>query len=109
MEQIKKIHVLVTQVFYSLLELSVLALALNGDKHLLVSSCPSLYARPAVCNVNLESGEVVWTTELSEPRGVVCYREKFVLVANYGYYGHEMDVLELENGELFITDKTPEH
>ena len=87
----------------------LLALALNGDKHLLVSSCPSLYVRPAVCNVNLESGEVVWTTELSEPRGVVCYRDKFVLVANYGYYGHEMDVLELENGELFITHKTAEH
>ena len=48
MEQIKKIHVLVTQVFYSLLELSVLALALNeyNDTILYFFTGESLVSEP---------------------------------------------------------------
>lgn len=76
---------------------SCISLTLNGDKSVIVSSCPSSKIEPYVFNVNIESGEVVWTCGLSEPRGVVCYKD-FVLVANYGYYGYEIDVLQLDDG-----------
>ena len=41
------------------------------------------YGSNSVFRVNIDSGEVMWTSKhVQEPEGVVCYKNRYVLVTN---------------------------
>ena len=56
-----------------------IAMAVCGDDSVIVSC----YDTSSVFRVNIDSGEVMWTSYLvSTPEGVVCYKNRYVLVTN---------------------------
>ena len=55
-------------------------LAVCGDDSVIVSD----YSSSRVFRVNIDSGEVMWASKhVTRPQGVVCYRNRYVLVTNY--------------------------
>ena len=55
------------------------AKAVCGDDSVIVSDCGT----NSVFRVNIDSGEVMWTSKhVKKPQGVVCYRNRYVLVTN---------------------------
>jgi outer membrane protein assembly factor BamB len=55
------------------------ALAVCGDDSVIVSDCGT----SSVHRVNIDSGEVMWTSKhVNYPQGVVCYKDRYVLIAN---------------------------
>ena len=55
------------------------AMAICGDDSVVVSDCGS----NSVFRVNIDSGDGLWTSNLvSKPEGVVCYKNRYVLVTN---------------------------
>ena len=55
------------------------AMAVCGDDSVIVSN----YNTSSVFRVNIDSGEVMWTSKhVQYPQGVVCYKNRYVLVTN---------------------------
>ena len=55
------------------------AMAVCGNDSVIVSD----YNTKSVCRVNIDSGEVMWTSKhVHLPEGVVCYKNRYVLVTN---------------------------
>ena len=55
------------------------AMAVCGDDSVIVSD----YGTSSVIRVNIDSGEVMWTSKrVHQPEGVVCYKNRYVLVTN---------------------------
>mgnify|MGYP001804754056 CR=1 FL=1 len=53
------------------------AIAVCGDDSVILSD----YDANSVYRINIDSGEVIWTSKhVQKPRGVVCYRNRYVLV-----------------------------
>ena len=55
------------------------ALAVCGDDSVILSD----YQANSVSRINIDCGEVVWTSKyVKRPQGVVCYRNRYAIVAN---------------------------
>jgi outer membrane protein assembly factor BamB len=55
------------------------ALAVCGDDSVILSD----RGANSVLRVNIDSGEVMWTSKhVNRPQGVVCYKDRYVLVTN---------------------------
>ena len=55
------------------------SLAVCGDDSVILSD----YGANSVSRINIDSGEVMWTSKhVQQPAGVVCYKNRYVLVTN---------------------------
>ena len=55
------------------------ALAVCWDDSVILSD----YGENSVSKVNIDSGEITWTSNhVQKPQGVVCYKNRYVLVTN---------------------------
>ena len=53
------------------------AVAVYGDDSVILSD----YGADSVSRINIDSGEVMWTSmHVQKPRGVACYRNRYVIV-----------------------------
>ena len=72
------------------------AMAVCGDDSVIVSD----YKTSSVFRVNIDSGEVIWTSKcVHQPEGVVCYKNRYVLVTNCNT-NTRIWILDAETGRL---------
>ena len=72
------------------------AMAVCGDDSVIVSD----YKTSSVFRVNIDSGEVMWTSKcVHQPEGVVCYKNRYVLVTNCNT-NTRIWILDAETGRL---------
>ena len=72
------------------------AMAVCGDDSVIVSD----YETSSVFRVNIDSGEVMWTSKhVQYPEGVVCYKNRYVLVTNCNA-NTRIWILDAETGRL---------
>ena len=70
---------LIKQITIPSMSTGLKALAVCGDNCVILSD----YQASSVSRINIASGEVVWTSKhVQTPQGVVCYRNRYVIVAN---------------------------
>ena len=70
---------LIKQITIPSMSTDLKALAVCGDNSVILSD----YGANSVSRINIDSGEVVWTAKyVKEPQGVVCYRNRYVMVSN---------------------------
>jgi outer membrane protein assembly factor BamB len=70
------------------------ALAVCGDDSVILSD----RGANSVLRVNIDSGEVMWTSKhVNEPQGVVCYKDRYVLVTNLNAET-KIWILDMETG-----------
>ena len=72
------------------------ALAVCGDDSVILSDCDA----SSVYRVNIDSGEVIWTSKhVQQPAGVVCYKNRYVLVTN-NWPDARIWILDINTGSL---------
>ena len=70
---------LIKQITIPFLSTGYKALAVCGDNSVILSDSGA----NSVSRINIETGEVVWTSKhVQRPQGVVCYRNSYVMVTN---------------------------
>jgi len=71
------------------------AVAVCGDDSVILSDCGT----SSVHRVNIDSGEVMWTSKhVNEPLGVVCYKDRYVLITNWNTET-KIWILDVDTGE----------
>ena len=72
------------------------ALTVCGDDSVILSD----YQANSVSRININSGEVMWTSEhVQKPQGVVCYKNRYVLVTNQNS-NTRIWILDIKTGKL---------
>ena len=74
------------------------ALAVCGYDSVVLSD----YGADSVSRINIDSGEVMWVSNrVTRPQGVVCFKNRYVLVTNYGSETR-IWILDINTGESDI-------
>ena len=86
---------------------SQVAMTVGGDSSVIVS----VDNISSVIRINIDSGEVMWVSNhVRKPQGVVCYKNRYVLVTNYGSETR-IWILDINTGEwgyfaIWISDSS---
>ena len=77
-------------------------MAVCGDNSVVVSD----YGTRSVFRVDIDSGEVMWTSKhVTKPQGVVCYKNRYVLITNQNS-DTRIWILDVDNG-MWISSSQP--
>ena len=77
------------------------ALAVCGDNSVILTD----YSANSVLRVNIDSGEVMWTSKhVTNPQGVVCYKDRYVLITNYNSET-KICILDIDTGNYLVISR----